>query len=323
MEGISIINGKSLSELCDYSFGDHIGGSNPDYVIGGFIKPAHPSNAEFLLKCQEFRGKTMSLFIDNIRLYNREVEAKTGSDAEWVSYLLQFNNLLELCRGLPDNKFVIFTSHEDTPTESSLKDKIPENVLAIYATNAIYNGHKIIPFPYGLQRPLGKDNRLEVMKRYVEKDEGKNIQPSKLLYINCGLGDERNATERAFLPAFEREPWATCRFDKNSKFFPFEEYNHFLDEILEHKFMICPQGHGIDCHRNWECLYLRRVPVMKDHSYFRRLMAGFPVLFVDDWPQVTEELLNASEHLFEQAQKMDLFKLDLNKMYKKIMSQYE
>lgn len=318
---MEVINGTSLSDMCDYSFGDHIGVSNPDYVKGGFMKPANISNAEFLLKCLDFKGKVMSLFIDNIRLYNRPVEAKAGSDANWVSYLLTYNNLLDLCAQFPENKFVIFTSHEDTPTEESIKDKIPPNVLAIYATNAIYNDERVIPFPYGLQRQLGKDNRLKIMKEEVLKDE--RLEPTKLLYINCGLGDERNAKERVYLPNFKDKEWATCRFDKDSKFFPYDKYRDFLDEIREHKFMICPQGHGIDCHRNWESLYLRRVPVMKDCQYFRRLMKGFPVLFVDDWSQITEELLIASDYLYEEAQKMDLSKLDLKKVFKKIMAQYD
>ena len=317
---MKIINGTSLSEMCDYSFGDHLGGSAPDYLIGGFIKPANISNAEFLLKTKEYLGKVMTLFIDNIRLYNRPLEVRAGPDALWVSYLLQFNDLLTLCTQFPDNKFVIFTSHEDTPIDENIK--IPDNVLGIHATNAVYNNDLIHPFPYGLQRQMGKnDKRLEIMKKEVEKDE--KLEPTKLLYINCGLGDERNAKERVYLPYFSDKKWATCRFDKNSKFFPYDKYRDFLDEIREHKFMICPQGHGIDCHRNWESLYMRRVPVMKEHPYFRRLMKGLPVLFVDKWEEITEELLTASEPLYEEAQKMDLTRLDLGKMYYKIMQGYK
>ena len=317
---MEVINGNSLSSMVDYSFGDHLGGSAPDYLIGGFIRPANISNAEFLLKTKDYIGKVMTLFIDNIRLYNRPLEVKAGPDANWVSYLLQFNDLLALCAQFPDNKFVIFTSHEDTPIDEHIK--IPDNVLGIHATNAVYNNDLIHPFPYGLQRQMGKkDKRLKIMKEEVEKDE--KLEPTKLLYINCGLGDERNAKERAYLPNFNDKVWATCRFDKNSKFFPYDKYRDFLDEIREHKFMICPQGHGIDCHRNWESLYMRRVPVMKDHPYFRRLMEGLPVLFVDDWPQVTEELLIVSEPLYEEAQKMDLTRLDLRKMYDNIMQGYK
>lgn len=316
---MEVITGTRLSELCDYSFGDHSGGSNPDHCIGGFIKPANPSNAEFLLKAQEFQGKVMTLFIDNIRLYNRPVLAMEGNDAEWVKYLLTYNDLLALCAGMPYNKFIIFTSHEDTPIDEHIKDKIPPNVLAIHATNAVYNNDKVIPFPYGLQRQLGKDDhRVDILKEELNV----KIEPSKLLYINCGLGKERNAPERAYLPHFEQYDWATCRFNKDTMHFPYDKYPDFLTEMRDHKFMICPEGHGIDCHRNWELLYMRRVPVMKQSPYFTRLMKGFPVLFVDDWHDVTEELLKASEHLYQEAQTMDLSKLDLGKMFKSIKAKH-
>lgn len=307
---MEIINGTSLSNMCDYSFGDHLSAIDPVNLIGAHMRPAHPSNAEFLVKAEQFKGKVMTLFIDNIRLYNRPLEV-LEQDAGWVTYLLKYNDLLALCQTLPENKFIIFTSHEDTPIDEHIK--IPENVLAIHAVNAEHFGGKIHPFPYGLQRPIGEDHRIEIMKKEVEED--KTYIPSKLLYINCGLGKERNAPERAFLPSFEGKSWATCRFDKNSKFFPYDKYIDFLGEIRDHKFMICPRGHGLDCHRNWESLYLRRVPVMKDHPYFRRLMEGFPVLFVKDWDEVTEELLKKNDHLFDEAAKMDLSTLDLNRIF--------
>lgn len=317
---MEIINGKSLSELCDYSFGDHIGGSNPDYVVGGFIKPANISNAEFVLKAMDFTGKIMTLFIDNIRLYNRPVYANAGNDERWVTYLLQYNDLLALCAQFPQTKFVIFTSHEDTPIDEHIK--LPDNVLGVHATNAVYNNDRVIPFPYGLQRQLGKDdNRLQVMKARVAKDS--SVKPSKLLYINCGLGKERNAPERAYLPHFEQYDWATCRFNKDSMYFSYDRYSDFLDEMQDHKFMICPEGHGIDCHRNWELLYMRRVPVMKLSPYFTRLMQGFPVLFVSEWSDITRELLEKNDHLFEQAQTMSLKKLDLDLIFNAIVSSYE
>ena len=311
---MEIIQGKALSELCDYSFGDHIGASEPEYTHGGFMKPANPSNAEFLLLCRKFEGRVMTLFIDNIRLYNRPVYANEGPDAEWVKYLLTYNDLLALCSILPNNKFIIFTSHEDTPIDEHIK--LPDNVLAIYATNAIYNDDRVIPFPYGLQRPLGRDNRLQIIKEELDV----KIEPTKLLYINCGI--ERHK-EREPLVNFEGLPWATTRFDKDSKFFPYERYRDFLDEMRDHKFMICPQGHGIDCHRNWELLYMKRVPVMRKHPYFERLMKGFPVLFVDNWYDVTEGLLKASDHLFEEAQVIPRESLDLNTIYAKIIEKHK
>jgi hypothetical protein len=293
-----------------------MGGSNPTQIPHGFMKFANSKNTEFLDYCKKFEGKIMTLFIDNIRLYNRPILAKE-TDAEWVFYLLVHNDLLALCETLPNNKFVIFTSHEDTPIDDKIK--VPDNVLGIHAVNAEYFGGKVHPFPYGLQRELGEnDNRLSIMKEMVEKDE--RVTPTKLLYINCGI--ERNQ-DRAYLPTFEGLPWVTCRFDKDSKYFPYDRYRDFLSEIQDHKFMICPVGHGLDCHRNWESLYLRRVPVMKLSPYFTRLMDGFPVLFVDKWSDVTQKLLEENDHLFKQAQDMNLNKLDLNLIFNLIIQSYE
>ncbi len=317
---IEIINGTSLSDLCDYSFGDHMGAASIPRPKGGFMKEANMLNQEFLDKCKEFEGRIMTLFIDNIRLYARPVVTTSESDKNWVLYLHSRNDLLGVCEQLPNNKFIIFCSHEDTPIDNMIV--IPENVLGIHAVNAEYHlNSKIHPFPYGLQREMPNDNRISIMKNVVE--EGNYPDPTKLLYINCGLGAERNAPERAYLVNFKDLPWATCRFDKDSKFFPYDRYRDFLAELQDHKFMICPEGHGLDCHRNWETLYMRRVPVMKKSTYFTRLMKGFPVLFVDKWSDVTENLLQESDHLFKEAQELDLNLLDLNLMFKEILKKYE
>ncbi len=313
---IKIINGTSLSDLCDYSFGDHMGANSSPKPRGGFMKPANSSNKEFLEACRAFEGKVMTLFIDNIRLYNRPIWC-AAIDEQWIRYLLSNNDLLALCATLPKNKFVIFTSHEDTPIDEHIK--LPENVLGLHATNAEYFWGKIVPFPYGLQRELGEgDTRLSIMKEMVEKDE--LVVPTKLLYINCGI--ERNK-DREYLVNFDGLDWVTTRFDKDSKFFPYSKYRDFLAELQDHRFMVCPVGHGLDCHRNWESLYLRRVPVMKFSPYFSCLMKGFPVLFVNEWSDITQQLLEESAHLFEEAQSMNLRKLDLNLIFNTIVKSYE
>lgn len=309
-EPFEIINGTSLSNMVDYSFGDHLGGIDPVTLVGGFMKFANKSNAEFLEKCHEYVGRTMTLFIDNIRLYPRPLWVKP-EDAPWVEYLSQQNDLLKLCRKLTYNQFIIFTSHEDTPIDEYID--VPDNVR-IYAVNAIYNNGRIKPFPIGLQRKIGADdNRLEIMREMVEKD---NYQfPMKLMYINCGLGSERNEEERAYLPTFSRFPWATTRFEPQSKFYPYSRYKDFLSELKDHKFVVCPKGHGMDCHRNWETLYMRRVPIFKDHPYFRQLMQGWPALFVNEWEEITPRLLVDNNHLYEQAQQMNLQTLNLNRLF--------
>lgn len=313
-----VIEGTKLSNLCDYSFGDHLGGREPHHLPGGFMKEANAENQEFLDKCKEFEGKIMTLFIDNIRLYPRSIMAKP-EDKEFLLWLMGRNDLLGLCATLPKNKFVIFCSHEDTPIDDQIK--IPENVLGIHAVNAGFFGDKIHPFPYGVQRPINRtdgpiDNRIEVLKEEIDKPQ----EPTRLLYINCGIGRNK---DRIPLLSFDGVPWATTRFNEDSMYFPYDKYRDFLTEMRDHKFMVCPEGHGMDCHRNWELLYMRRVPIMKKSPYFACLMQGFPVLYVEQWSDITLKLLEESDHLYDEAQALNLNKLDLNLIFNHIKSSYE
>jgi hypothetical protein len=79
--------------------------------------------------------------------------------------------------------------------------------------------------------------------------------------------------------------------------------------------MICPIGHAMDCHRNWEVLYMRRVPVMIRNNYLTHLFKDYPVLFVHSWEEVDENLLMQNIHLYDRIQSMDLSNLDIVNMY--------
>jgi hypothetical protein len=53
-------------------------------------------------------------------------------------------------------------------------------------------------------------------------------------------------------------------------------------------FIASPPGNGEDCHRTWEALYLRIIPVVKRSvmtEYFKSV--GLPMLLVDDWREMT------------------------------------
>ena len=85
--------------------------------------------------------------------------------------------------------------------------------------------------------------------------------------------------------------------------------------------MICPAGNGADCHRNWEVLYMRRVPVMIRTAYMEELFKDFPVLFVNRFSDITEALLLDNDCLFDTAQDMDMNKLDLDHVFSACLAQ--
>ena len=60
---------------------------------------------------------------------------------------------------------------------------------------------------------------------------------------------------------------------------------------IEHAFVVSPQGNGYDCHRTWEALILGCIPIVKK-SAIDVLYEDLPVLIVNEWKDVTAELLH-------------------------------
>ena len=308
---MELIEGVALSKLCDYSFGDQSGQWGNIYT--SFMKDANFLNTEFATKVFEVMQTRdyMTVFIDNIRLYKRQIESVKPEDERYVNALMARSDLLDLCGNFPQMKFIIFTNLEDTPIDDFILNVIPENVVCISAVNAITHNDKVIPAPYGVQRRMNpSDDRIEQLTQYMEHVPS---NPRGLLYVSHN--ESSNARRLGIKNLFYDKDWA----EVNEQRVP---YNIFLYNLSGSKFMICPIGNAIDCHRNWEVLYMRRVPVMTRHPYLQKLFENYPVLFVDKYSDVTEELLLANDHLFQQAQTIDLSDLTLPKFFDKIVDRY-
>jgi len=309
---MEVIEGVALSDLCDYSFGDQSGQWGNIYT--SFMKGANLLNTEFATKVFDLSKERgyMTLFIDNIRLYKRDIIEVKPEDKDYVFGLMEESDLLRLCKCYPMMKFIIFTNLEDTPIDEDIFDAIPDNVLCISAVNAIEHGGKVIPAPYGVQRDMfPRDNRIDQLENAMTA----NIDPSisKLLYVNH---NDSSHSERVGLKGmFRDEDWSNVDEQRVN-------YYHFLLNLANHKFILCPRGNAIDCHRNWEVLYMRRVPVMKRDEYLEVLFKDYPVLFVDKYSDITKDLLLENEHLFQQAREMDLKGLTLRGFFDNIINEY-
>ena len=305
---MELIEGVALSELCDYSFGDQSGQWGNIYT--SFMKDANLLNTEFATKVFDIRKQRewMTLFVDNIRLYKRDIIEVKPEDKKYVFGLMENSDVLRLCGCHPMMKFIIFTNLEDTPTDEDIFDAIPKNVLCISAVNAIEHGGKVIPAPYGVQRRMSRlDTRIEQLKNAM----GKDLDPPLQFYINH---NDNSHPERVGLKDLFRN-WATVEDQR-------VDYTNFLLNLARHKFVLSPRGNAIDCHRHWEVLYMRRVPVMKRHPYLEELFKDYPVLFVDKYSDINKDLLLENEHLFQQAQKMDLKGLTLRGFFDNIINKY-
>jgi hypothetical protein len=65
----------------------------------------------------------------------------------------------------------------------------------------------------------------------------------------------------------------------------------YFDILPDYKFVISPEGNGIDCHRHYEALIAGCIPVIEYNSMTEEKYAGCPVLYTHDYSEITEEYL--------------------------------
>ena len=69
----------------------------------------------------------------------------------------------------------------------------------------------------------------------------------------------------------------------------------YLMQLGQHKFVLSPRGNGLDAHRTWEALLVGSIPIVRS-SALNPLYEGLPVLIVNDWNEVTPDLLRNFLH---------------------------
>lgn len=69
----------------------------------------------------------------------------------------------------------------------------------------------------------------------------------------------------------------------------------------EYAFVPSPAGGGMDCHRTWEALLLGCIPIVRRFNVpHDDIFIDLPVLFIDKWSDVTEELLQKTVNEFRE-----------------------
>jgi len=73
---------------------------------------------------------------------------------------------------------------------------------------------------------------------------------------------------------------------------------YFL-QLPNYKFVVSPEGNGMDCHRHYEALVAGCIPIMEDSLLARQKYGRLPVLWTQDYSEITSEYL---ETVYEKMQ---------------------
>lgn len=186
--------------------------------------------------------------------------------------------------------------------------KIPKDILnnpfvsKIFQWNKEINHDKISCIPIG----LNNDRQLAVLLK-----SNKNIQKEKLCLINFSVDSHpvrrkisenselmKISTRMNYLPP---EKTYHIRTYSDGKL-PIDITNsNYYNELGKYKFVLSPRGGGEDCHRTWEALYMGCIPIVLSSS-INEIYDELPVLVVNCWSEITEELLHSK---WEEYQKRE------------------
>lgn len=184
----------------------------------------------------------------------------------------------------PQNKFILITHNSDKSFTEEHFNKIEKYVNKVYAINNIFNHHKVITIPIGF-----RDYPVDTMS-IINKIDSKKINKKILLYMNFVLKTNYNKRIKCY-DRFKTKSWVTKEKNINIK--------KFYSRITKSKYILSPEGTGIDCHRVYESIYFNSIPILKTSkmdSYYKDL----PVLIVNSWKDVTEKfLINNYSHYYK------------------------
>lgn len=196
------------------------------------------------------------------------------------THSLYIRELLNIIKNINEN-IIIITHNCDYNIDMTYR--VSDNIIKWYAQNVNVNNPKIESIPIGLENRWWFIEECKKEKMLTKLDTPKNFH--NLVYVNHNIST--NPPMRTIqYQLLSGKPFATLKYGLNGQ--GFDEY---LDDLYNHKFVICPEGNGMDTHRTWECLYMNTIPIEKKNLN-NRFYTDLPICFVDSWEEVTEDFLN-------------------------------
>lgn len=314
-QSLNIIHGELFANMCDYSLGDQAGLHN--HFPNHHFEEASAENRKLiefleLVSSQPNEYRIVTIFIDTIRLAGLIPLNYKQADYQYLEKLVERNNLFKVIERFPRIKFIIFCHLEDTEIDSRVIPLIPKNVIAIHSTHAFATDSRIHVLPNGVQRPKTAQGHRD-LEKYIGKRRKDYFRQGRTLFgypqsIYVNINTNTNLKRLELVSFFRSKKWAKVENRVT--------YRKYLKRLHSFPFTLAPRGMALgDTHREWEALYIGSVPVIESTTYLQKLYKGIPVLFVEDFRELTKEHLQKEIHLVEQLRNLDLRTLDASRIF--------
>ena len=222
----------------------------------------------------------------------------------------EFLNIFKELNILGDIEFVLVTHNSDINFNKEYIEAVVDFFPKMehwYTQNLLYDHPKVSPIPIGIGNPKWSHGNQERFKKIISKD----VEKSNEVYVNFNVSTNSQARnyclDQLNMSIQTDYPNAAVIADHDK----FVESTHetYLSDMAASYFTVSPIGNGIDCHKTWEALYMKSIPIVTRWYGVEKFKSlGIPMIILEGWSQFKD--LELSPELYN-----DLWgEFDLNKI---------
>lgn len=276
-----MISGENFQSIAEVSFLNAEPNGTLSYIVGNQIK-SKPQNIKLINETSIEEVKKYKI----IYVYTHFLD----------DFLSKFAKVLT-------NETILITGNSDNHVTEQLISQYNPNFKVWYCQNKDYINPKLKTIPIGLANSQWPHGNQELITSVKDKNQNKDILVYKNFDINTNISYRNECDSKTSRNGIMMSPKTTNL-----------EYWNLLSRSV---FTISPRGNGIDCHRIWECLFLKTIPVVLNHPCFSDFK-HLPILFIDDWSDVTVPYLREKYEFFKGSFNKPIEELDIDFWVNKI-----
>lgn len=192
------------------------------------------------------------------------------------------------------NNYILISHGYDDSIDYTSFNKKPICIKKWFAQNVQYKHPDLIPIPIGIPA-TGYRNRIKDIEWLIENAEKLQRTPKNINTVYCSWNPYNMPIRKEVLNNLK----------VNSIWDYPQPFITYCQNSAKHKFVISPPGHGIDCYRTWEALYMGCFPIVIKNGMYDS-WDGLPIIQVNNYSEVTQDLLNYVLTLEYNYEKLDM-----------------
>ena len=204
------------------------------------------------------------------------------TDNETLKVFVKIDYVHRFFMNPPSKPFILITHNGDLPVDNEyLRYMDNPNLLKWYGQNIMTTHPKLQSIPIGIANEKWPHGNESIFFEVLQKD----IKKERLIYVNFDVNTNRH--ERNY-----------CLSELNNKGLEMGgklPFNQYLEEVAKSYFVISPNGNGVDCHKTWESLYLKSIPIVTK-SINVDFYKNYPIIIINDWSELNLSILTVDTY---------------------------